>query len=216
MTKREKGRKIVALLAEKYPATCSLDAVKDYELLFSVRLAAQCTDARVNMITPILYARYPTLEAIAGADLDELCAIIKPCGFFRAKGKDIIASANMLLQNYGGVVPDTMEELLKLPGVGRKTANLIVSDLYGKPAVVADTHCMRIANRLGLVTCGSDPYKVEMALGEVIAPADQADLCHRFVHFGRDVCVARKPRCGLCPLQDLCSEHGKQMSKKTS
>ncbi len=209
MTIKEKGRQVVSILAQRYPDSCSLDSQKDYELLFSVRLAAQCTDARVNQITPILFSRYPTLEAIANADADELCEIVRPCGFFRAKGRDIISSARMLIDEYGGVVPDTMEELLRLPGVGRKSANLIISDIYGKPAVVADTHCMRIANRLGLVSCGNDPYKVELALAKVIEPKEQASLCHRFVHFGRDVCTARAPKCGECPLQHLCPSFGK-------
>lgn len=207
MTLKEKGRQVVTVLAEKYPDTCSLEAHKDYELLFSVRLAAQCTDARVNIVTQKLYARYPTLEAIAAADYDELCQIIKPCGLFKTKGKDIIAAANMLLDEYGGVVPGTMDELLRLPGIGRKTANLIVSDLFGQPAVVADTHCMRISNRLGLVKCGKDPLKTEIGLAKVIDPAQQASLCHRFVHFGRDICTARSPKCSQCPLSGLCVEY---------
>lgn len=196
------------ILKERYPDTCSLVAEKDYELLFSTRLSAQCTDARVNLVTKELYARYPTLQALAEADLEELCAIIKPCGLFRTKANDIKNSAKLLLERFGGRVPDTMEELLTLPGVGRKTANLILSDLYGKPAIVADTHCIRISNRLGLVppACGKDPYKVELALKQVVEPAEQASLCHRFVHFGRDICTARSPRCGECPLRELCTQ----------
>ncbi len=196
------------ILKERYPDTCSLVAEKDYELLFSTRLSAQCTDARVNLVTKELYARYPTLQALAEADLEELCAIVKPCGLFRTKANDIKNSANLLLERFGGRVPDTMEELLTLPGVGRKTANLILSDIYGKPAIVADTHCIRISSRLGLVppACGKDPYKVELALKQVVEPAEQASLCHRFVHFGRDICTARSPRCGECPLRELCTQ----------
>lgn len=196
------------ILKERYPDTCSLVAEKDYELLFSTRLSAQCTDARVNLVTKELYARYPTLQALAEADLEELCAIVKPCGLFRTKANDIKNSANLLLERFGGRVPDTMEELLTLPGVGRKTANLILSDIYGKPAIVADTHCIRISSRLGLVppACGKDPYKVELALKQVVEPTEQASLCHRLVHFGRDICTARSPRCGECPLRELCTQ----------
>lgn len=208
MTTKEKAAAVVDILKERYPDTCSLVAEKDYELLFSTRLSAQCTDARVNLVTKELYARYPTLQALAEADLEELCAIVKPCGLFRTKANDIKNSANLLLERFGGRVPDTMEELLTLPGVGRKTANLILSDLYGKPAIVADTHCIRISSRLGLVppACGKDPYKVELALKQVVEPAEQASLCHRFVHFGRDICTARSPRCGECPLRELCTQ----------
>ncbi len=208
MTTKEKAAAVVDILKERYPDTCSLVAEKDYELLFSTRLSAQCTDARVNLVTKELYARYPTLQALAEADLEELCAIVKPCGLFRTKANDIKNSAKLLLERFGGRVPDTMEELLTLPGVGRKTANLILSDLYGKPAIVADTHCIRISSRLGLVppACGKDPYKVELALKQVVEPAEQASLCHRFVHFGRDICTARSPRCGECPLRELCMQ----------
>ena len=208
MTTKEKAAAVVDILKERYPDTCSLVAEKDYELLFSTRLSAQCTDARVNLVTKELYARYPTLQALAEADLEELCAIVKPCGLFRTKANDIKNSAKLLLERFGGRVPDTMEELLTLPGVGRKTANLILSDIYGKPAIVADTHCIRISSRLGLVppAGGKDPYKVELALKQVVEPAEQASLCHRFVHFGRDICTARSPRCGECPLRELCTQ----------
>ena len=208
MTTKEKAAAVVDILKERYPDTCSLVAEKDYELLFSTRLSAQCTDARVNLVTKELYARYPTLQALAEADLEELCAIVKPCGLFRTKANDIKNSAKLLLERFGGRVPDTMEELLTLPGVGRKTANLILSDIYGKPAIVADTHCIRISSRLGLVppACGKDPYKVELALKQVVEPAEQASLCHRFVHFGRDICTARSPRCAECPLRELCTQ----------
>lgn len=214
MTKKEKGAQVVALLKENYPATCSLIAEKDYELLFATRLSAQCTDARVNVVTKELYARFPTLESLAAADLEELCSIVKSCGLFRTKATDIKMAANALLEHHNGKVPDTMEALLSLPGVGRKTANLILSDLFGKPAIVADTHCIRISNRLGLVSgCGTDPYKVELALKKVIAPEEQAPLCHRLVHFGRDICTARSPKCALCPLSHLCSENQKTQKK---
>lgn len=208
MTKKEKAAQVVSILKERYPATCSLTAQKDYELLFATRLSAQCTDARVNQVTPILFSRFPTLEVLAGAPLEELCEIIRPCGLFRTKAQDIQSAAAMLLERFGGRVPDTMEELLQLPGIGRKTANLILSDVYGHPAIVADTHCIRISGRLGLVPkdCGKDPYAVEMALKKVVEPAEQAPLCHRFVHFGRDICTARSPKCDLCPLAELCSD----------
>lgn len=212
MTKKQKGALVVEVLKQHYPDTCSLIAQKDYELLFATRLSAQCTDARVNLVTKVLFSRFPTLESIAQADLEELCEIVKPCGLFRTKATDLKMAANMLLTEYGGKVPDSMESLLKLPGVGRKTANLILSDLYGQPAIVADTHCIRISNRLGLVSdCGTDPYKVEMSLKKVIAPEEQASLCHRFVHFGRDICTARSPKCDRCPLSDICTEYKKNL-----
>ncbi len=209
MTKKEKAAEVVRILKERYPDSCSLEAQKDYELLFATRLSAQCTDARVNIVTKELYFRFPTLEALAGADLGELCEIIKPCGLFRTKANDIKNAAIMLIDKFGGRVPDTMDELLSLPGIGRKTANLILSDIYGQPAIVADTHCIRISNKLGLTTkdCGKDPYKVEMALKKVVEPAEQASLCHRFVHFGRDICTARSPQCGICPLNSLCEDY---------
>lgn len=210
MTKKQKGAQVVELLKQHYPDTCSLIAEKDYELLFATRLSAQCTDARVNLVTKVLFSRFPTLQSIAEADLEELCEIVKPCGLFRTKATDLKMAANLLLLEYNGKVPDSLEELLKLPGVGRKTANLILSDLYGHPAIVADTHCIRISNRLGLVSdCGTDPFKVEMALKKVIAPEEQASLCHRFVHFGRDICSARSPKCNICPLSHLCAEYKK-------
>lgn len=209
MTKTQKGAEVVRILKEHYPDTCSLIARKDYELLFATRLSAQCTDARVNQVTAVLFDRFPTLEALAGSDLEELCRIIRPCGLFRTKANDIKSAAILLLERHGGRVPDTMEELLALPGIGRKTANLILSDIYGQPAIVADTHCIRISSRLGLIPrdCGKDPYKVELALKKVIAPEEQASLCHRLVHFGRDICTARAPRCEQCPMRELCAEH---------
>lgn len=216
MTLKEKGKNVVSILKKNYPDTCSLIAVKDYELLFATRLAAQCTDARVNVVTKVLYKKYPTLLSLAEAELDDLCDIVRPCGLYKTKASDIKNAAIMLLEKYGGVVPDEMEELLKLPGIGRKTANLILSDIYGKPAIVADTHCIRIAERIGLTPKGErDPYKTELALSKIIEPSEQASLCHRFVHFGRDICTARSPACDRCPLTDLCRRPPKKTVNKT-
>ena len=198
--------KIVELLEEEYPAAlCSLDYGKDYELLFATRLAAQCTDERVNQVTPTLFSRYPTLQALAEAKIEDVEEIIRSCGFFHTKARDIVNASIMLLRDYGGVVPDSMEELLKLPGVGRKTANIILGDVYRKPAVVTDTHCIRLANRMGLAT-GKDPYKVEMQLAEIIPPEKQSDFCHRLVLHGRAVCSARKAACERCCLSEVCAK----------
>ena len=194
---------IVNGLKELYPdGVCSLDYRKDYELLFSVRLAAQCTDERVNKVTPALYARFPTLEALAEADIAEVERYIHSTGFFRAKAKDIVLASQMLLRDYGGRVPDTMEELLKLPGVGRKTANLILGDVYHTPGVVvADTHCIRISGLLGLTDGTKDPGKVEQQLRAILPPEESNDFCHRMVLHGRAVCMARKPDCPHCTLR---------------
>ena len=197
---------MISLLKQCYPEPyCALDYKKDYELLFATRLAAQCTDARVNTITPVLYDRYPTLEALANADLSELEQIIHSSGFFRAKARDIVAASNMLLSEFGGVVPDTMEELLRLPGVGRKTANLILGDIYKKPAVVVDTHCIRLSNRIGLVST-KDPVKIEAALRKALPPEESSDFCHRLVLHGRAVCPARSPLCGACCIAGICKK----------
>ena len=192
---------IVNGLKELYPdGVCSLDYRKDYELLFSVRLAAQCTDERVNKVTPALYARFPTLEALAEADIAEVERYIHSTGFFRAKAKDIVLASQMLLRDYGGRVPDTMEELLKLPGVGRKTANLILGDVYHTPGVVvADTHCIRISGLLGLTDGTKDPGKVEQQLRAILPPEESNDFCHRLVLHGRAVCIARRPQCEAAP-----------------
>ena len=197
---------IVNGLKELYPdGVCSLDYRKDYELLFSVRLAAQCTDERVNKVTPALYARFPTLEALAEADIAEVERYIHSTGFFRAKAKDIVLASQMLLRDYGGRVPDTMEELLKLPGVGRKTANLILGDVYHTPGVVvADTHCIRISGLLGLTDGTKDPGKVEQQLRAILPPEESNDFCHRLVLHGRAVCTARTAKCGECPLTAWC------------
>ena len=195
---------IIAALEQAYPqAVCSLDYEKDYELLFATRLAAQCTDARVNLVTPTLYSRYPSLEALAAADITELEQIIHSCGFYHAKARDIILSSQMLLQDYGGKVPDTMDQLLKLPGVGRKTANLILGDVFHKPAVVVDTHCIRLTNRIGLVS-GKDPVKIEAALRQQLPPDKSSDFCHRLVLHGRAVCTARTPKCESCCIAPYC------------
>ena len=204
---------IIDRLKELYPgAECSLEYEKDYELLFSVRLAAQCTDARVNLVTPALFARYPTLEAFAEADVDEVGEYVHSCGFWRAKARDMVLCAQMLLREYNGKVPDTIEELLKLPGVGRKTANLILGDIYGKEGYVCDTHCIRITGRLGITDGSKDPLKVEMQLRKVIPPEESNDFCHRMVLHGRAICMARGPQCGLCPLADVC-KYGKSVLK---
>ncbi len=204
---------IIEQLKVMYPgAECSLDYKKDYELLISVRLAAQCTDARVNLVTPAMFARFPTLEAFAEADVDEVGEYVHSCGFWRAKARDIVLCAQMLLREYGGKVPDTMEELLKLPGVGRKTANLLLGDIYGKEGYVCDTHCIRITGRLGITDGSKDPLKVEMQLRKVIPPEESNDFCHRMVLHGRALCMARSPQCGLCPLAVNC-KYGKSVLK---
>ena len=195
---------VIRLLEDCYTEPiCALEYKKDYELLFAARLSAQCTDARVNTITPALYKRYPTLEALAGADIEELEQIVFPCGFYKVKARDIIAASAMLLGVFDGRVPDTMEDLLRLPGVGRKTANLILGDVHGKPAVVVDTHCIRLSNRLGMVNT-KDPVKIETELRSILPPDKSSDFCHRLVLHGRVVCTARSPACGMCVLQNMC------------
>ncbi len=204
MTKQERALAAVGALKQEYPdALCSLESENPFELLVATRLSAQCTDARVNLVTPALFAKYRTLEDYAAADVHDIEQIIHSCGFFRQKAKDIIGMAQGILERFGGVVPDTVEALTTLPGVGRKTANLICGDVYGKPAVVADTHCIRIANRLGLVET-KDPYKVELALRELLPPEESNNFCHRCVLHGRAVCDARKPRCETCAMASFC------------
>lgn len=206
---RKKKADVLAILAELkrlYPeGICSLDYEEPYELLFSVRLAAQCTDERVNKVTPALFARFPTLEALAAAEVGQVEELVRSTGFFRAKARDIVLSAQMLLRDYGGRVPDTMEDLLRLPGVGRKTANLILGDVYHVPGVVvADTHCIRIAGLLGLTDGTKDPAKVETQLRAILPPEESNDFCHRMVLHGRAVCIARRPQCGECTLRPWC------------
>lgn len=204
MTSKERAYEAVNLLKQAYPdAACSLEYEKPHELLISVRLAAQCTDARVNLVTPALFERFPTLEEFAKASEEDVGEYIKSCGLYKTKARDIVAMSKVLLNEYGGVLPDTVEELIKLPGVGRKTANLIVGDVYRKPAVVCDTHCIRITNLLGLTT-SKDPLKTEKELRACL-PMDEAnDFCHRLVLHGRAVCVARRPHCSECVLRDVC------------
>jgi len=195
---------IIRQLEGCYPEPyCALEYAKDYELLFAARLSAQCTDARVNTVTPVLFGRYKTLESLAGADASELERIIHPCGFFRIKARDIIAAAALLIDEFGGRVPDTMDELLRIPGVGRKTANLMLGDIHGLPAVVVDTHCIRLTNRIGLVST-KDSVKIETTLRAVLPPGKSSDFCHRLVLHGRAVCTARNPACNVCCIAGLC------------
>ena len=204
---KQKVSAIIDILKTRYPdAPCALHYRRDYELMIAVRLSAQCTDARVNLVTPALFEAYPTLEALAQADISDIESYIHSCGFYRQKAKDIVLACQMLLAEHKGRVPDTMEALLKLPGVGRKTANLLLGDLYGTPgSVVCDTHCIRICERLGLST-GKEPEKVERQLRGILPPEESSDFCHRIVLFGREVCTARKPKCGQCPLSPFCKE----------
>jgi len=206
MNIKEKAAAIVDELEKVYPeGICSLNYPKPYELLFSVRLSAQCTDERVNQVTPALFARFPTLESFAGADPAQVEPYIHSCGFFRGKARDIVGAAQMLLRDFGGRVPDNMEDLLRLPGVGRKTANLILGDVYNTPGVVvADTHCIRISGRLGLTDGTKDPGKVEQQLREILPASKSNAFCHRLVLHGRAVCQARAPVCGECTLRPWC------------
>ena len=199
-------RAMVDGLKQLYPdGICSLQYKKDYELLFAVRLSAQCTDERVNQVTPALFARFPTLEAFAQADVEEVGEYIHSCGFFRAKSRDLVLCAQMLLSQHGGKVPGTMEELVALPGVGRKTANLILGDVFHTPGVVvADTHCIRISGRLGLTDGTKDPGQVEKQLREILPPEESNNFCHRLVLHGRAICTARQAKCGMCPLAPVC------------
>lgn len=203
---REKVNEIIEILKDRYDdALCALHYEKDYELMIAVRLSAQCTDARVNLVTPVLFAEYPTLEAMAGADVSRVEELIHSCGFYKHKARDIVLGCQMLLRDYGGKVPRTMSELLKIPGVGRKTANLLLGDLYRVPgSVVCDTHCIRICGRLGLTDGSKEPEKVETQLRAILPPEESSDFCHRIVLFGRDCCTARNPQCGSCPLSHLC------------
>ena len=204
---KEKVTSIIEILKNRYPeAPCALHYSKDYELMIAVRLSAQCTDARVNLVTPGLFTAYPTLEAMANADIADVEQLVHSCGFYKHKAKDIVLACQMLLTEFDGKVPGTMEELLRLPGVGRKTANLLLGDLYNHPgSVVCDTHCIRICGRLGL-SSGKDPVKVESQLRKVLPKEESSDFCHRIVLFGRDCCTARSPKCSDCPLSFYCVE----------
>ncbi len=206
----DKVLSVIDILKEKYPdPQCALHYSKDYELMIAVRLSAQCTDARVNLVTPALFAAYPTLEAMANADITDVENYVHSCGFYKHKARDIVLACQMLLTEYDGKVPGTMEELLKLPGVGRKTANLLLGDLYKVPgSVVCDTHCMRICERLGFST-GREPEKVEKQLRAILPPEESSDFCHRIVLFGREVCSSQRPKCGECPLAMHCNEINK-------
>ena len=206
MNKKKHALEIIKRLKEEYPdAGCTLDYDDAWKLLVSVRLAAQCTDARVNVVVPKLYEKYPTMEALAGAPVSEIEEIVRPCGLGRSKAKDISGCMKMLVEEFGGKVPDDFDALLKLPGVGRKSANLIMGDVFGKPAIVTDTHCIRLTNRMGLVDGIKDPKRVEMALWKIIPAKEGSDFCHRLVYHGRDVCTARtKPYCEKCCLADIC------------
>lgn len=196
---------IIEALKLKYPdAQCALQYRKDYELMIAVRLSAQCTDARVNMVTPALFSRFPTLQSIADADVSEVEQYVHSCGFYKHKAQDIVLACRMLLDRFNGKVPDNMDDLLSLPGVGRKTANLLLGDIYGRPgSVVCDTHCIRICNLLGLAQ-GKEPEKVEKQLREILPPEESSDFCHRIVLHGRAVCIARRPQCGNCSLAPFC------------
>ncbi len=207
MNKKETALLAVERLKGRYPdGVCSLEAGDPFQLLVSVRLSAQCTDARVNMVTPALFARFPDIDAFAEATPEEVEPYIRSCGFFKMKARDIVGMAAMLRDEYDGVIPNTVDEMLRLPGVGRKTANLVCGDVYGVPGVVvADTHCIRISNRLGLCAT-KDPHKVELALRKLLPPEESNNFCHRLVLFGREVCSARSPKCEGCPLADICAK----------
>ena len=202
----EKVQAIIDILKELYPdPQCALHYDKDYELMIAVRLSAQCTDARVNLVTPELFREFPTLDSLAQADVTRIEELVHSCGFYKHKARDIVLACQMLRDRYDGKIPGTMEELLTLPGVGRKTANLLLGDLYKTPgSVVCDTHCIRIANRLGLAQ-GKEPEKVERQLRAILPPEESSDFCHRIVLHGRALCTARAPKCGVCPLAPYCT-----------
>ena len=210
MRKKELALAVIERLKKEYPdSDCTLDYNEAWKLLISVRLAAQCTDARVNVVVQGLFAKYPDVDALAAADVDDIEQIVRPCGLGRSKARDISACMKMLRDEYGGKVPEDFDALLKLPGVGRKSANLIMGDVFGKPAIVTDTHCIRLSNRMGLVDGIKDPKKVEMALWKLIPPEEGSDFCHRLVNHGREVCTARtKPYCDRCCLEDICPKNG--------
>lgn len=208
MRKKELALEVIRRLKEEYPYTdCTLDYDEAWKLLVSVRLAAQCTDARVNVVVVELYKKFPDIESLANADVDEIEAIVRPCGLGKSKARDIKACMQMLMNDFGGRVPDNMKDLLKLPGVGRKSANLVMGDVYGQPAIVTDTHCIRLSNRIGLVKNLKDPKKVEMELWKIIPPEESNNFCHRLVDHGRAVCTARTtPFCDKCVLSDICKK----------
>lgn len=214
MTKKQKVNIVISTLEQIYEdAYCSLDYNHDYELLIAVRLSAQCTDERVNKITKILFSKYDSLEKLALADVKDLQNIVRPCGLGNTKGKDISLLSKILIEKFNSKVPDNMEELLSLPGIGRKTANVILGDIFNKPAIVTDTHCIRITNKLGL-SVGTNPFSVEKQLIKIIPKDKSSDFCHRLVFFGRDVCTARSPKCNKCPLNEICSYYIKNNKTK--
>lgn len=210
MTKKQRALEVIERLKKRYPdADCTLDYNQAWKLLVSVRLAAQCTDARVNIVVETLYDKYPTVKALAQASPEEIEEIVRPCGLGKSKARDISACMKILDEQYDGNVPDDFQALLKLPGVGRKSANLIMGDVFGKPAIVTDTHCIRLSNRIGLVDGIKDPKKVEMELWKIIPPEEGSELCHRLVYHGREVCTARTtPHCDRCCLADICKKVG--------
>lgn len=208
MTKKERALNAIEVLKKEYPeAICSLNASNPFELLVAVRLSAQCTDARVNIVTPALFEKYKTLDDYCNADVKDIEKIIHSCGFYKSKAESIIDMAKGVRDRFGGTVPDNIEDLTTLNGVGRKTANLIVGDVYGKESIVVDTHMIRIANRIGLVT-QKDPKKIEFALKKIVPASEGSDFCHRIVLFGRDICSARKPKCDICPMEFNCKKVG--------
>ena len=210
MTKDKLALEIIERLKKEYPDVgCTLDYDQAWKLLVSVRLSAQCTDSRVNVVVQDLYEKYPDVNALAEADPADIEAIVRPCGLGRSKARDISACMKILRDEYGGGIPDNFKALMKLPGVGRKSANLVMGDVFGEPAIVTDTHCIRLVNRMGLVDQIKDPKKVEMALWEIIPPEEGSDFCHRLVFLGRDICTARtKPHCEVCCLKDICPKEG--------
>lgn len=213
MTKKERVLKVIDALKIKYPdALCSLTASNPFELLVAVRLSAQCTDARVNLVTPALFEKYKTLDDYCNADVKDIEELIHSCGFYKSKAASIIDMAKGVRDRFGGVVPDNIEDLITLNGVGRKTANLIVGDIYGKESIVVDTHMIRISNRIGIVA-DKDPKRIEFALKKIVPAEEGSDFCHRIVLFGRDVCSARKPLCGECPIANVCKKVGVKIEK---
>ena len=207
MTKKERARLVIDGLAECYPdVKCALVYEKPHELLIATRLSAQCTDKRVNMVTPALFGKFPDVDSFAAAEPDEVAEYIHSCGLYKTKAVDIVMMCRMMRDEFGGKVPDTIEQLVKLPGVGRKTANLIVGDIFGKPAVVVDTHCIRLTHRLGIHNI-KDPKKIEFMLRDLLPPEESNDFCHRLVLHGRAVCDARKPKCEICCMNDFCPKN---------
>ena len=214
----KKAAEAVEILKQVYPdAACALEwgGEEGWKLLIMGRLSAQCTDARVNIVCRELFAEFPTLESVADAPIEELERIVRPCGLYRMKAKEIKAACRLLIDDFDGIIPDNMDDLLKLPGVGRKIANLLLGDIYKQPAVVADTHCIRICGRLGFYSEElKDPVKVEKIMSGYIEPREQSDFCHRIVQFGRDVCIARSPKCASCPLSEICTRYVKEKEAK--